>query len=502
MFRGRSLRKLSLVSAIVLLSLSGVFLVVAPSVRTTRATSYVLEQVTLTISPAGAPNQGVVTVSGCASTTVAVDGAMHAFNATPSALCTYTTAADGSNARDRFSGGETWSYTSDGAPGPQSKSNTVYHEGKMTVWYSVSGGGSPTAPTMTFTLLGSPAGPYTMTLTPYAGWLDWHTPYTITNPTTGSTSAHRFAASSGTSGTESDGGTVAPVFYNQYVLSGLSNWLSATRTSFGVQGVIMLDDWYDSGTSVTIAGTQSVAYSAPAQPFYVYQACGDGTQLVTNVTAASLTCWSGRVTYTAANAANMFFLPSGGTLSNWNNGGVNMLGFATQRGVPQGTVYSLSGSAPAWEIDYTTASSVRPLNGGTSVVTATTTAAAPPTPTMAAASSAPIPTNQFMYVVIGVVSLFAVTIVVTQRGKIETDAQKVSREIGRPLSLGHVDLRRPKKPGADKKTSASVGRGVSLGQLDLKMPSIKDGAKRISEGVGKGVSFRRIDVRRKKRGER
>lgn len=330
------------------------------NVNYNKISSTVTEEVTFTISPTGAPNQGAVAVSGCATTTVPIDGTQYVFSATPSTTCTYTVSSAGSNSRDQFSGGNTWAYTS-GASGTDVKTNTVFHQGKMSAWYTVSGGGSPTAPTLTYTYLGGTGTTYTMTTTPTSEWLDWQTTYSLTNPTTGSTSTHRYAAGSGTSNMpEVDGGTISPTYYNQYLLSGVSTSLSATRTSFGISGVVTTNDWYDSGTGPSVSGINVVVYPASTSPFYVSQVCGDGTQLVTNVSATSVTCLEGKITYSATSAANTFFLPSGGTITNWYAGGTSLFGSVTLKSVSSGTLYLLSGSSSAWEIDY----SVPPASTG------------------------------------------------------------------------------------------------------------------------------------------
>ena len=91
----------------------------------------------------------------------------------------------------------------------------VVSQYQVTFDYQVSGGGSPSAPLVTFTSHGSQS---SITAGPTATvWADYDSTYTYTpNPLTGSTGNERWQASNGTSGTISSPTTISPTYYHQY----------------------------------------------------------------------------------------------------------------------------------------------------------------------------------------------------------------------------------------------------------------------------------------------
>ncbi|MGH9920463.1 MAG: InlB B-repeat-containing protein, partial [Nitrososphaerales archaeon] len=134
--------------------------------------------------------------------------------------------------------------------------------------YSVSGGGTPSAPTLNSAAFGSA---YSATLSTSVNyyWLNSGASWSISpNPLGGSSSSERWQTNSAVSGTISASATVAPVYYNQYLV-GLSYFTSDgnpapsnpsfTGTSFGAStGAITLttsanDRWLDAGSSWSVS---------------------------------------------------------------------------------------------------------------------------------------------------------------------------------------------------------------------------------------------------------
>ena len=95
---------------------------------------------------------------------------------------------------------------------------SYYHQFAQTLSYTVSGGGSPTAPTLTSKQFGATYTP-SLTGTATAYWLDNGATWSVTNPLTGSGSTERWQTSQTVSGTVSAAQTIAFTFYNQYLLT-------------------------------------------------------------------------------------------------------------------------------------------------------------------------------------------------------------------------------------------------------------------------------------------
>lgn len=129
-----------------------------------------------------------------------------------------------------------------------------YHQFKVTVSYSVSFGGSPTAPVFSGTQFGS--GPTIVTLTgsPQANFFDATTTWTITNPTTGSTSTERWFTHATTSGTLNAVLTFAGVYAHQYAITfAVSPGGSGTTTPSG-------SNVFENATTLAILATPGAGY--------------------------------------------------------------------------------------------------------------------------------------------------------------------------------------------------------------------------------------------------
>ena len=83
--------------------------------------------------------------------------------------------------------------------------------------YSVTDGGSPTAPTLTCTQLGSNVGCGTLATSSTAIWVDSGGSYSATNPTTGSSGTERWDSNSVSGSISSGGGSITIAYYHQYL---------------------------------------------------------------------------------------------------------------------------------------------------------------------------------------------------------------------------------------------------------------------------------------------
>ena len=95
-----------------------------------------------------------------------------------------------------------------------------YEQYGEAVRYSLLGGGSPVAPTFSYTSLGTAGVAYTMTTSPATLWLDYGSNWTV-GPSllTGSGTTERWLSTSPLSGTATASGTVDPSYYHQYTES-------------------------------------------------------------------------------------------------------------------------------------------------------------------------------------------------------------------------------------------------------------------------------------------
>lgn len=113
---------------------------------------------------------------------------------------------------------ERW-YADDGTSGTVGSSTTIaplyIHQYKMTLSYSVVGGGSSIAPTFTANQLGSSAD-QVLTTTATGYWFDSGASWMVTNPLTGSDADQRWYTSHDASGTVSTAATIAFDYYHQY----------------------------------------------------------------------------------------------------------------------------------------------------------------------------------------------------------------------------------------------------------------------------------------------
>ncbi len=412
---------------------------------------WTLDSVTLTVSPVGGAS-GTFALSGgsVSPATVSGDGSAHPITcAVGSPTVTIAVPANGTDLRQVFAGDAVTQTFTCGGTG---HSFTYYSQQPVTAYYSgtIALGG---APSFSGTQYGAADMPTLLTASPVTLWYDQSSAFAITRPPADSPAVGERFATGFANGTVSAGLTVDPAFSHQY--------------------------------SQILQVQISCQPSAVCNTFPNFEYWSFGSLMTITTSATPTTAWAD--VGTGASVSPVISDFSGNSYSTSPSSWV-----ATSSDVVADPMLYVFAPAPGGG------------SGGSGVVTTTTSLTASPvteTTTAGQAPPAPIPPGQFTLTVIGVVSVFALTILIMSRRQIETDAEKLSKAIGSPLSLGSFDLRRPKKKGADKKASAEVGKLVSLRQLSVKMPPIPDGAKRVSQGVGKRVSFRHVDVRRKKKGE-
>ena len=141
-------------------------------------------------------------------------------------------------------------------------SMTFYYQISETASYSLSGGGSPTAPTLTYVGFGA-GQDYAMTGTGTTTWLDFGSTWSSTNPLTGSNSSTRFEANTGYSGSATAGGTIDPPYYHQEACACSYSGIVAAApsidgTAFGSSGASTTlttggtTVWLDAGRAYTI----------------------------------------------------------------------------------------------------------------------------------------------------------------------------------------------------------------------------------------------------------
>ncbi len=155
------------------------------------------------------------------------------------------------------------------ATASQSVSLVYYHQYLFNASYSLSGGGSPTAPTLTSIQHGaSYTTPLTTASTVY--WLDSGALWSVTNPLAGSTSSERWYTSGTASGTVSGMVALNPTYNHQFLLT-----VQSTPSGSGM--VSQATDWFNSGASVSLTATANEGWQ-----FAGWTGSGPGSYTGTN----------------------------------------------------------------------------------------------------------------------------------------------------------------------------------------------------------------------------
>jgi hypothetical protein len=170
--------------------------------------------------------------------------------------------------------------------------NTIisyYNQWSLTVYYVLIGGGSPVAPSFSYTQYGASGQTYAMTESPASVWADAGSSWSIgPNPLNSSSSNERWDTQSQLSGTVSTASTINPTYYHQYTvtasysISGGGNPTAPTLTStlFGAAHSSSLTSsattyWLDNGASWTL--TNPLLGSSDSERWFTNQSATSGT---------------------------------------------------------------------------------------------------------------------------------------------------------------------------------------------------------------------------------
>ena len=156
---------------------------------------------------------------------------------------------------------------------------TYYHQYELSFSYSISGGGSPAAPTVSYVSAGAPqASP--LTTSPSDHWVDSGQPWSMTNPLLGSNSTIRWMAdNSSAAGTVSSSAPISVTYYRQVSVT-------VARSPSDGGSVSSSGGWYGVGVSFTLTASPS-----PGWEFAGWDGTGTGSYTGT-AGSASLTASS------------------------------------------------------------------------------------------------------------------------------------------------------------------------------------------------------------------
>jgi len=320
------------------------------NVRFDEETFTVSQTITLNVSPASQATF-TFTLSGASvsPTSAAGDGSAVSITCISGQTVTITAPAAGADTRARFAADST---TADFTCDTTNDAVTYYSEQRLSVRYILVGGGSPTAPSITRTVLGA-SGTTALTQSAADLWVDAATTWSTTNPLTGSGTTERWVASSGASGTASAGASVNPSYQHQYLLTN-SQSLSVTRTNNGTSAVITGNGFVDSATSLTVAATYSCSFTLN-NASSIAQFTPSGLQIFTDAAASSLgdftTGSSPYVTFTGTNIHVVMCIPNetGLTINQVTTGGTA----TTYNYVSPRATWTSTGTSVAIQADFT-----------------------------------------------------------------------------------------------------------------------------------------------------
>jgi hypothetical protein len=221
--------------------------------------------VTQPITLALAEQQGTpdnFTLAGCSisPTSLSGDGKPHPFTALPSCQLTVTVASASPNVRYGFDSEEsilsTVSFTTCQEQTCPAFSVTYYEQVGQQFSYVIVGGAAPyvKAPVLSYVTLGTPT-TYTVTGNPTVQWLDFGTPWSLSNPLSGSGGSERWFASTGVLGTATPGGTQTTTYQNQYSILIVASPVECGST------IPSGANWEDSGDNFQVEGSSGVGCS-------------------------------------------------------------------------------------------------------------------------------------------------------------------------------------------------------------------------------------------------
>ena len=187
------------------------------------------------------------------------------------------------NSRWQRSGAGAFTETSGG----NTRTVNYYKQWTNDFLYSLTGGGSPTAPTLTYNALGSSA-TLTLTTTAQSVYIDHSNTATSTNPLTGSTSSERWVSTDASESITAGGATVTFAYQRQYLLTN-PNALSVTRTNNGTSATITGNGFVDAATSISVRATYTVSWTmSGARWIYDITAASIGIQVFADQAASGI----------------------------------------------------------------------------------------------------------------------------------------------------------------------------------------------------------------------
>ena len=253
--------------------------------------------------------------------------------------------------------------------------------------YSVTGGGSPTAPTHSCNRLGT-AATTALTTTLSGIYCDHSSTATSTNPLGTSTSTERWVSTDASESITAGGASVTFAYQRQYLVTN-PNALSVTRTNNGTSATITGNGFVDTDTSISVAATYTQSWTMDgARWIYDVTAASIGIQLLCDQACSAITYNTNNPAApflsftTASSGTERIFIPSaaGLTITQVTNAGVANTAYAFSS-----NVITETGSSPH-EVDFSTSSTgggappptddsaPPPTGGGGGILIITTTA--------------------------------------------------------------------------------------------------------------------------------
>jgi hypothetical protein len=136
---------------------------------------------------------------------------------------------------------------------PVTRSLAFYHQDVLTLSYSVVGGGTPFSPFLTGTVWGT-AGPIgSVSTTPLGYWLDAGSPWSVSNPLSGSTPTERWQSAGPTSGLVS-AETLSFIYNHQF-------FVTFAASPIGDGTASPASNWFDAGATVSIGATAGAGFA-------------------------------------------------------------------------------------------------------------------------------------------------------------------------------------------------------------------------------------------------
>jgi hypothetical protein len=161
-----------------------------------------------------------------------------------------------------------------------------YHQKVLTLSYAVVDGGSPTGPALTATVWGNAGVIGGLFTTPTGYWLDAGTPWSVTNPLTGSTSTERWQTSSATSGAVTVQ-TLKFTYNHQFFVT--------FAASPGGDGTVSPPGgWFNAGATVGISATPAAGHA-----FSLWTSSTASITIASTTTASTSATINGAGTITA-----------------------------------------------------------------------------------------------------------------------------------------------------------------------------------------------------------